>query len=306
MDTQQARQIANVLEVAPEQLRGEALETAAATGVFDLIVFDRCSPAEMPHANTLFIDALPPGNARSAEDNDVAPYIIDVDQIHPLTQLVDMSNVKIVKGRTLDPPLGSTVLFDSVTGPLFVVTPRGSYQDAVLGFSLLREQEDQIVPNTTWPLRQSFPVFVFNTLRYLGLGGYRGFLKAANLQPGDPVTIRPRTDIDQVTIVNPLEARLEPVRSGNRALVAADTEIPGIYDVYEQGADKPTSHFAVNLFSQAESNIMPAASLELGDEQVGRVTESRTTRRELWKLLLLAALLLLIFEWYVFNRRVYL
>jgi hypothetical protein len=304
MDTKQSREMVDLSVAEPGIVNDDSYQSAAATGAYDLIIFDRCSPLEMPQANTLFINALPPGDRWTATASEFAPYVIDIDRIHPLTHLVDMSNVKIASGMVLDPPVGSAVLFDSVNGPLFAVAPRAGYEDAVLGFALLTEEEGETVPNTTWPLRRSFPVFVYNVLRYLG--GHQVFSQVASIEPGSPATILPRTETTEVTVVGPSGERQRPVRSGTRAMVVAETENPGIYEVYEQNESDPSSLFAVNLLSQLESNIAPTPSLELGYEQVDQVSETRTTRRELWKWLLFGALLLLMFEWYVFNRRVYL
>ncbi len=168
LETEQARKVAAVTVADPSLLKDPSFQAGATAGTYDLIIFDRCSPVEQPQANTLFINALPPGDNWRAEEMAAAPYVIDIDQIHPLTQLVDMNHVKIATGRSLKPPRGHTVLFDSVDGPLFAIAPRAGFEDAVLGFSLFDIEEGQTIPNTTWPLRPSFPVFVYNLLRSLG------------------------------------------------------------------------------------------------------------------------------------------
>jgi hypothetical protein len=62
----------------------------------------------------------------------------------------------------------------------------------------------------------------------------------------------------------------------------------------------------VNLFDQRESDIWPARKVNIQHEQIAAKAVRQATRQELWKWLLLGAICLLIFEWYIYNRRVYL
>ena len=67
-----------------------------------------------------------------------------------------------------------------------------------------------------------------------------------------------------------------------------------------------TQQFAVNLFDTRESDLTPEGRSSSAHEEVKAQTASKTARQELWKWLLLGAIGVLIFEWYIYNRRVYL
>ncbi len=71
--------------------------------------------------------------------------------------------------------------------------------------------------------------------------------------------------------------------------------------------DEVTRRVAVNLLDPLESDVRSAAVLPFASGEVAAVAEgeSRTPRR-LWPWLLLAALAISLFEWWVYNRRVYL
>ena len=84
------------------------------------------------------------------------------------------------------------------------------------------------------------------------------------------------------------------------------TDELGVYDIREGTGQKVTQQFAVNLFDSRESDLTPADKLALGNEEVKAKEGKQAARQELWKWLLLCAIGVLIFEWYIYNRRVYL
>ncbi len=290
---------------SPAILEQASHQAQAESGFYDLIIYDDCVPARMPRANTLLFGRVPPGDTWQAKPGETPPHIIDVDLVHPLTQLVEMDFVKIAQGMALEPPPGSTVLFDSVIGPLFAVGPREGFEDAVLGFTLFdRSDAVAVTANTSWPLRSSFPVFVFNSLRYLG--GVRGALAVSSVAPGTAVTLRSPADVTQITVIDPGGRRTILPRNAQSTFIYTGTEEVGVYEVRENERPETVQLFVVNLFDERESNLEPATRLELGHEVVSGSLELKPARREMWKWILLLGLAVLLFEWYVYNRRVYL
>ena len=303
LDTSQVQELAVVTFAEPPILDTAEHKEQVDAGLYDLIIYDRCQPARMPQANTLFLGSLPPGDQWTAGPPAGPPNIIDIDRTHPLTQLVDMSYVRIAEGRALKPPLGSTVLFDSVIGPLLAIAPRDAFEDAVCGFPLFVEENGETVPNSTWPLRPSFPVFFFNAVRYLG--GSRGVQAIGNVPPGSPMTIRSPAVVTEITVTNPQGERTTMRRTNQAPFVYTSTQDLGVYTIQE-GSDKEVSHrFAVNLFDRQESDLRPRENLDLGHETVPGQAGFASARRETWKWILLLGLGVLLFEWYVYNRRVY-
>ncbi len=165
LNTLRTNELAEVRIEQTEYLTTAAYRTLASSGRLDLIVFDRCSPAEMPQANTWFIGAMPPGNAWSKKDKAVAPQILDADTSHPLMQLVEMSDVLIAEATPLTPPKPQRVLLESTAGRYSPLRrARRLKMSCWLGFVLVGS--DSI--GTNWPVRLSFPVFVMNLLEYFG------------------------------------------------------------------------------------------------------------------------------------------
>ncbi|MHB9078237.1 MAG: VWA domain-containing protein [Pirellulaceae bacterium] len=303
LDTGQIHEIAEVTLAEPAILADAVHREQVEAGMYDLIIYDRCQPTRLPQANTLFLGSLPPGDAWKAGPPGGPPTIIDMDRVHPLTQLVDMSDVRIADGRPLLPPIGSTVLFDSVIGPLLAIGPREGFEDAVCGFPLFVEENGESIPNSTWPLRPSFPVFVYNAVRYLG--GSRGSLSIASLAPGSPITLRSPAHISEITVTSPSGQRQQLQRAGQTPFVYADTQELGVYAVSEGPDRQIVQRFAVNLFDPQESDLRPRPSLDLGHETVQSQAGSQPARKELWKWILGVGLVVLVLEWYIYNRRVF-
>ena len=122
---------------SPAFLEKDAYQQQASAGAYDLVIYDRCHPKEMPQANTFFLGALPPGDVWKAKPKSGRLHIIDTDAAHPMMQWIDLGNVEIASATPLELPPGGRTLIDSTAGPLLAIAPREGFEDAVLGFVLI-------------------------------------------------------------------------------------------------------------------------------------------------------------------------
>jgi len=263
-------------------------------------------------------EAPAPGVWRAGPTITSATTIIDTNSTHPLMQWIDMGDVTLYHPTPLELPPGGTSLIDvqwigtdktSHVAPVFVIAPREGFEDAVMGFAFLGEEmaDDgtrQTYIGTNWPIRESFPVFVLNFVHYLGGAGTAG--DGATVKPGEPVALEspmPGTPLD-VRTPSGETVKLEETAPG-RFQFAGTSEL-GVYEV--RSGEHRIERFAVNLFDGPESDIRPSPEVQIGrgTPVAAQETSSETTRRELWKWLLLAGLAVLVVEWYIYNRRVYL
>ncbi len=315
VQTKSAREIAEVEIESPEFLKTKTYESQAAAGAYDLVIFDRCRPegkgqgkTSMPQANTLFIGALPADGGWSAEEKADVPQIIDIDSAHPLMQWMDMGDVLLAAGTPLKPPSGATVLMDSDLGPMMAIAPRDSFEDVVLGFTIIEEQagaegKTKKYYGTNWPTRQSFPVFIRNLFEYNG-GGRTGS-GGENVRPGMSVTLESPGGQTTLSIVSPTGGKTE-LKSGKLGKLSfTETGDLGIYHV--QSGGKTIDQFAVNLFDPGESDIRPnrSPSIKVGDVEVKGEGVWQAARKEIWKTVVLIGLAVLLVEWYIYNRRIY-
>ncbi|MCC6126265.1 MAG: BatA and WFA domain-containing protein [Pirellulales bacterium] len=320
LTTKSAQEIAEVQIEPPEFLKNKVkYQTPAAAGTFDLVIYDRCHPEQMPQANTLFIADLPPKIANSPpEKNWTAgakvdiPQIIDIDSSHPLLQWMDMSDVVLLSGTPLKPPVGGKVLIDSdagsPSGAMLAIAPRDAFEDVVLGFSFFEEQAGEggktaRFYGTNWYSRQSFPVFVRNLFEYFGRN--RVGANSEGYRPGQSVQLDVTAAEAKVRVKTPSGSNVDLRSNKSGKLSFTETSELGIYDVQTGG--KSVDRFAVNLFDPAESDIRPnpSPSIKVGEVEVEGEATSEAARKDFWKTLALFGLAVLAGEWYIYSRRIY-
>ncbi len=333
--TTRSGRLANIELKTPDVLASDAYKRDADLGAYDLIIYDQCAPAAMPRANTLFIGRLPPGPvwregrddaigkkkdskepaADDSKDIAVGPQIIDWDRSHPLLANVELGNVDVADSLVLHPPPGATMLIDSTAGPIAAIAPRDAYQDAVLGFEIVGKKPDgSTTVNTNWTRRLSFPTFCLNVLEYLASGTEDS--QIASTRPGRPVELRAAGNVPELTVVDPTGKQFAVQRSEGDIFHFQDTNRPGVYEV--RRGEQVIQRFAVNLFDRQESDVRvrpsqgeSGSTIKPADIQIGNVDVQATvgqtpSRTEVWKAVLGCALFVLILEWYIYNRRVYL
>ncbi len=306
--TSEMSRLSAITLIDPASIKSDDFQQQAASGRFDLIVFDRCAPEVLPRANTLFIGGLPPGEGWQQGEQLVGPQLIDTDVSHPLMKYLDFGDVAIAEGRPITAPPGQRVLLDSDGGALCVIAPREGFEDVVLGFVLIGTEENgDAYANTNWPLRLSFPLFCRNLIDYFG--GPASAAGPVNTQPGEHVVLREETTSSELTVVTPSGRRTPLNRQEDNNFVFHDTGEIGIYTVEgSRGdqSDQANQLFTVNLFDPNESNIALRESFDTAWTTVKAQTNFETKRREAWPWIVLLAIAVLLGEWYVFNKRVHL
>ncbi len=305
LSTNFVEKLALIERMSSEAVDSEEYLKKANSGAFDLIIFDQCRPAEMPACNTYFIGILPPDPRWTAEEAVKSPQIIDSDRSHPLMRFVELGDVKaIVEATPLNLPRGGNMLIDSHLGVIMGVAPREGYEDLVQGFEIVGQEESgSTYANTDWPIRTGFPVFIGNVLTYLG--GSRFESEQVSSQPGQAVALRTQAPVEEINVESPAGERTRISRGGQNTFVFGKTDTVGNYSVREASSKDIAQRFAVNLFDTIESDIRPSEAIDPGYEQIVGQRGWETKRRELWKYLLIAGLIVLLVEWYIYNRRVY-
>lgn len=305
LETTFAQKLAVVDRLPSDQLDTDNYLQMANNGAYDLIIYDQCRPEEMPPCNTYFIGVLPPDPRWASEPTEAVPQIIDIDQSHPLMRFVEMGNVKyIVEGTPLTLPAGGSMLIDTQLGAIMGIAPREGFEDLVQGFEIVGQNDaGETYANTDWPIRTSFPIFIGNVLTYLG--GSKVETAQLSSRPGQPIGLRTRAPVEEIRVIDPSQKSTTIQRGGQNTFLYGGTDQLGVYRVQEGNNSQISQRFSINLFDVVESDIPPDSELRTGPVDIQGQKSWETTRREAWKWLLLAGLVVLMIEWYIYNQRVY-
>jgi hypothetical protein len=315
LETDRAKRLAKIETLSASELDTPEYKGRVEADNYDLIIFDQCSPREMPPANTLFIGRRPALEAWTKDqpvEKSFGPQIIDWQRSHPLLNLVELGDLDVVDTLSVAPPLGGRVLIDSTAGPLMAVAPRDRFEDVAIGFEIVGTNEaGERIFNTNWPRKHSFPSFWLNVLEHFS----RGADSQEIHRPDELVEVQLADPAGSVEVATPDGARLPEEVDSDGRLAFQETSRPGIYQVFQDGII--VKQFAVNLFDREESDVAlrvsenaedgldVVKSLSIGYVEVEARSPNSDIRKELWKSLLVLALVVLIAEWYIYNRRVY-
>jgi hypothetical protein len=304
MNTERARKLASIEFETLAFMETEDYSIQSKSGYYDLILYDRCQPKENPQCNAFYIDALPPGDTwqRSEPFNPVA--IIDFSRSHPIMQFLELSRLTIIEGRSLEGPTATVPLWESDKGSLLSIAPRAGFQDLVLSFPIIEtaaDGSDEL--NTDWPNHLSFPLIMQNIIAYLG--GASDLQVDENIKTGQITQLKLDDSFDSIDIKSPRGKKYPVNKNRNNIFVFSKTDVAGFYDVMEKGKSDPEQVFAVNSIDRRESDIRVREKLEIGFEEVTGDSSTKPVRKEFWKWLIIAALVVLTFEWIVYNRRVF-
>jgi von Willebrand factor type A domain/Aerotolerance regulator N-terminal len=313
LKTPYAVEHADITIVTPEEAKAEGIARDMKGGHYDLIIYDGVKSDFNPQANALYFGEFPPGPAYAKAKEVQQPVILDWDIGHPMMQYVrDLSLVYVAKANVVELPVGAKSLIDSNQGPVAFMATRDGYTDAVVTFPLM----DGAAPNTTWFRYISFPLFILNSIQTLG--NVREGTGDELSEPGRPIALHAET-ANRTIKVTSADGRttMEVPRSPQGTYVYNYADKTGIYQAsWEPKGQLP---FAVNLFDSRESDLAPRGlvpqgapasmsesfEIKIGYNPVVGTQKPAQVQKDIWWWLALGALGVLLFEWYIYNRRVY-
>ena len=306
-------ELCDVVEKTPEEAKSDETRRDLEIGRYDLAIFDGVRPEAAPEANALYFGVLPPGKDYDKPKELDGPVILDWDVTHPMMQYVrDLNTVVVRKGVTCEPPPGANVLVDSNGGPLAFVAPRSGFSDAVVGFLLV----DGSKFNSNWQVKSSFPLFLYNTLRTLG--NARETSGGEVHQPDQPIALRADSRAASVDVFGPTGAKIETLKRSTRGTFPFNgAKATGLYQA--RWGENETAGFAVNLFDPRESDLAPRGlvpeglsdkdaepyKIKIGLDAVAGKSRAAPAIKDYWWPVAVAMLAVVLVEWYIYNRRVY-
>ena len=289
------------LETALSLLPGLQLQTLpAATTTFTetiaevpVTVLDGVIPPTLPPGNLLFI--APPRSTEyfsvTGEIDRPLPRPMPGDDL--LLRNVSIADTNIFKAVRIAPGAWARVVIDSDGGPLLMAGERDGRRIVILSFALQKSD---------LPLTLAFPLLSSNIISYLAPG-----LSAdtAQIAPDQALVVPVDARISSVRMTKPDgTARILEVVAGQA--VATDTNQQGPYtiELFEGERLAARRRYAVNLFSEQESRITPSENINVAQVSglAQAVVREQVGKQEIWRWLAIAALVLLMVEWFVSQR----
>jgi len=238
-------------------------------------------------------------------DPPVVLTVVGVDRASALLRYVNLGTLRLQAMRRCKlQPWGRTVV-DASEGPLFVEGEQQGQRTVYLAFDIYRSD---------FPLRAAFPIFMANTINFLGQASNTGVGRSAAAGQHVDLVAPLRTELVRITAPDKSETTIS---LGTRDFTLSQTTQTGIYTLdYLDSASKSVGQdiLPVSLLSDEESNITPAQTLRVqgvaeaiasGTAQPGEISGKREVRvnREFYTWLILLVLLIMGVEWYLYHTR---
>lgn len=186
LETEQTEKICTTNYVKPSYLQTDEYKKRAADGVDDLIIYDTCSPSEMPATNTFFIGALPPPTSLISNE------IIDPSPTGTGSTTTESSPATVPPASETAGPAGTSVdttAADSVNGPELNwrwTTPKSSV-------SLIDIER-------THPLMRYLELFSLLIFTGRGVDGPPGTIELVGADVGTVLAIAPRDGFQDMVL----------------------------------------------------------------------------------------------------------
>ena len=269
---------------------------------FDVVMIDGHSTARLPQGNYMFWGGIPEIDGVSIGRVINDEIIFNWDDTHPLLRYVAAEDISVYEWLELRLPPEARSIIDGRTSPVLSLLSRDASQYLISAFRLITQDDaGGLYVNTNWCVQVDFVVFMQNAIQFLAANLATESVEA--LRPGDPVTLPVPEGVKQAKIIRPDDSEDLVVSGGFQTIHYARTRLVGPYKM-EPGVPGH-DEFAVNLFNPEESNVAPAASLEIGSVTVTARAQRIEVNQPAWSYFLIALLVFLVIEWIIYNFRVF-
>lgn len=311
--------LAKPLKVVPTS-SGQAFIESRQASEYDVIILDRWLPTvttddgvkgpNLPPGRFLVNGVSPPPPLGVTDKGEGDPTIVlDWRRDHPVLRNLSLDSVTISPAHKTSIPAGgsATPLAIGQEGPLIIEVSDPSRRAIVLTFDLVK---------STWPFDPaSFVVFVVRSLEHLA--GNTGSLDPAGgvLRPGDTLTTRLPAGSSAAKVILPDSSEQPLVAGPSGEVNFAPVQRTGIYTLSWTGVPGPTDveapggprrAIAANLLDGAESDTAATPAIELASNAT--LIQGSPGRSpgiaSLWPYLVMLVLVIVMIEWWVYNRKV--
>ena len=263
---------------------------------WDVVVFDAVAPKSLPPGRYLSFGAAPPVDGLTAFGTQQNGYARIVRDEHPLFRSASLDELFVGSFTAVQPDKRFVVQADSAAGPLVLTLDRSDLHLVFVAFDPL---------DSNWPFQRSFVNFVANAVEYLGRAG--DAVTGRALSPGEPIATRLPVGSRDAELTLPDGRRVKVAVGADGSVSWGPVELAGLHrlSALVPGRDaREVVQIAVNIADPAEARIDPRESLDLGTRTVQGVDVASATRGALWPWVLVAGLVLVLAEWWYYQRQI--
>lgn len=266
---------------------------------YDVVVIDGHSTERLPPGNYFFFGGVPLIDGVKAGGVLKKEILLDWDDTHPILRHVAVGAVNVFSWLDLSLPREAKVLIDGSKGPVLSLLQRERHQYLICAFSFFDETRDLL--NTDWVFHEGLVVFMQNALRYLS--GSTNLGAQPFFAPGEAITVAAAPGTSSVDVRRPDGTYDKATVRGSGLVSYGKTDRVGVYHLATGIPDQETR--AVNLFSDEESFVAPNRDFHLAGGQVSSSADSENRPLPLWPYVLMVLAAILMFEWFIYNKRVF-
>ncbi len=256
--------------------------TVPSTGEWDVVFFDGIPEEPVRAKSVVCFGRAGDSSPVVAEGTLNKPEMIATDAQNPVLKAVGFDTIFVDQAERVKPkPEAETIAQFKGGAPLVVISHTGGQSHVYLAFEPLQSD---------FPLQVGFPIFVANILDFAIPPATRGAALAVNA--GKPFAV-PAPKDEPITLEGPQVKTTINAIAGN--YLVRDIRTVGTYSLNGRKV------FA-SLRSDIESNVLPNDKVVLGGKMAAS-SGSVLRLADLWRPLLLLALMVLAGEWWLFARR---
>lgn len=307
--------LAELVTLTPAEF--EAMTASGEAERFDVVVLDGLLPPGTPEGRALapgrwLILGAVPGSPEGVTDLGEAGFtrFLDWKRSHPVLRGLTLDPVRIGKARRIEVPETSAaeVLAETPAGPGIIELITAEARAIAVLFD---------VAESTWPFDVGFVVFFASAIDHLDAGAALE-TGGSSVRPGEILSQRLPLGAEGVRLTTPDGGEVELVAGRDGRVTWGPVQKSGVYtlswrgvagpaDLVEDGpvGERATREIGVNLLDPFESDAAPASEVALASQIVSARSQRETVVRRYWRWLLLGALAIIMLEWYIYNRKVY-
>lgn len=293
---QYALEIQDFNEMTPSEYESapDAELSIDGRSAFDLILLDKHDTNHLWPGNYLFFGGIPKIDGVEREDEDVDEQVFaNWRDAHALLRHVSLDKFVVLKWARLNLPDHALKLIEGENSTVMAFLTDPGHRYIVSAFDLLESNAFDL---------PGMIIFLQNAVSYLAAGSLTE--SGRLLHPGETMTLQVPPGATKAIVKTPDSLTDEIDTSNRQSITFARTDRRGLYRATFDDASKTTETFAANVLDAIESNIRPAKVLFMGSGNVAAEDKEIKVNQPLWPYAVAVALAILMFEWWVYNKRV--